>query len=315
MDELRAVTTFIKVAELGSFHRAATHQGTTPQAVSKNIRRLEEHLGVRLFHRTTRKSSLTEEGERLLVSVREGLDTLVGALARAKSAARDDEGLIRINAGGATARKVLLPVLAEFGRLHPGVSFDLVLEDRITDVVAERIDVGFKAGNAPTAQVVSRRLFPVQLIVCATPAYLAEHGSPANLDELSLHRCVGYRQPGTPRPMPWEFQVNGETVYHAMSYAVCCSDPEAEMEAVLLGMGVGQIDSINASAPIREGRLVPLLVKHTSDRMGLHLFYAQRADMPSRVRKFIDFVAERLRGGQGFYIPLTELRRFSKGPT
>ncbi len=313
MDELRAISTFVRAAELGSFNRAAQAQGTTPQAVSKNVRQLEQHLGVRLFHRTTRKSSLTEEGQRLYDSVRESLAGVTSALNRVKSAAVEDEGPIRISAGGAVARKVLMPLLAQFQREHQGVVFDLVLEDRITDIVAERIDAGFKAGNAPTAQVVSRRLFPIQLILCATPEYLAEHGVPRGVEDLAGHRCIGYRQPGAGRPMPWEFLLRGETVYQSMNYVICCSDPEAEMQAVLNGMGVGQIDSINASEPIRRGLLVPLLVRHVSDRMGLHLFYAQRSDMPSRVRRFIDFAAEGLRGGQEFHLPMAELRAWGRG--
>lgn len=303
MDELRAISTFIRAAELGSFNRAATAQGTTPQAVSKTVRQLEQYLGVRLFHRTTRKSALTEDGARLLESVRPSLEGFSSALNRVRSAARDDEGVIRIGAGGAVGRKVLMPLLAEFGRLHPGVTFDLVLEDRNTDTVEERIDVGFRAGNAPTLQVVSRRLFPIQLVVCATPAYLARHGAPRTIEDLADHRCVGYRQPGTARPVPWEFQVDGEIRYESLRHAICCSDPEAEMHAVLNGMGVGQIDSINAAPHLRAGDLVPLLTASTSDRMGLYLFYARRTDMPGRVRRFIDFAAERLRGGADCHVP------------
>ncbi|MGV7211531.1 LysR substrate-binding domain-containing protein [Oxalobacteraceae bacterium A2-2] len=312
MDELRAISTFIRAAELGSFNRAATAQGTTPQAVSKAVRQLEQHLGVRLFHRTTRKSSLTEDGRLLLDSVRPSLEGFSSALGRVRNAAREDQGLIRISAGSAVGRKVLMPLLAEFSGDHPGVSFDLVLEDGATDAVGERIDLGFKAGNAPTAQVVSRRLFSIQLVVCATPAYLAAHGVPATIASLAGHRCVGYRQPGTGRPLPWEFQLDGETRYHAMPYAVCCSDPEAEMLAVLHGLGVGQIDSINAAPLLRSGELVPLLVDSTSERMGLYLYYAQRSDMPGRVRRFIDFAAGRLRGGTGFHVPPAELLALSQ---
>jgi DNA-binding transcriptional LysR family regulator len=300
MDELRAIATFIKAAEFGSFNRAATAQGITPQAVSKNVRQLEQYLGVRLFHRTTRQSTLTEDGQLLFDSVRASMEGFSGALNRVKNSAKGDEGLIRISAGGAVGRKVLMPLVAEFSRLHPGITFDLVLEDRSTDTVGERIDLGFKAGNAPTAQVVSRWLFPIQLIVCATPAYLQEHGTPQTVDDLAGHRCIGYRQPGTGRPVPWEFQVEGEILYKPMDYVVCCSDPEAEMQAVLSGIGVGQIDSINATAELRAKNLVPLLTHTTSNRMGLYLYYAQRTDMPRRARRFIDFAAGRLQGGEEF---------------
>ena len=308
MDELRALSTFLRAAETGSFNRAAQAQGTTAQAVSKSVRQLEQHLGVRLFHRTTRQNALTEDGQRLLDAVRGSMAGITAALAGIRDAAREDEGLIRVGAGGATGRKVLLPLVAAFRARYPKISFDLVLEDGATDAVRERIDLGFKAGNAPTAQVVSRRLFAIQLTLCATPAYLAAHGVPQSIADLARHDCIGYRQPGTARPVPWEFLVKGETVHQAMQHAVCCSDPEAEMHATLNGLGIGQIDSINATEFIRAGALVPLLVRHTSERMGLYLYYAQRTDMPVRVRRFIDFAVERLRGGAAFHIPLSELR-------
>jgi DNA-binding transcriptional LysR family regulator len=312
MDQLRAITTFIRSAEAGSFHRAAILQGTTPQAVSKTIRQLEQHLGVRLFHRTTRKNSLTQEGERLLHEVRPSLDGVMAAVNRARSAVRDEEGLIRVSAGGSAGRKVLMPLVVEFAKGNPGVEFDLLLEDRATDIVGERIDVGFRAGNPPQAQVIARRLFSIQQIVCASPAYLSEKGAPRRLAQLSRHRCTGYRQPGTGRPVPWEFDVKGEIVYQSMLPALCCSDPDAEMQAVVMGLGIGQVDSINAAAPIRAGLLVPLLVGHVSERMGFYTYYAQRRNMPGRVRKFIDFAVERLKDSQEFRLPTAELRTFGR---
>ncbi len=308
LDQLRAITAFVRSAESGSFQKAALVQGTTPQAVSKTIRQLEQHLGVRLFHRTTRKSSLTHEGERLFAEVRGSLENLQAAVGRARSAVRDDEGLIRISAGGSAGRKVLLPLVADFARRHPGIEFDLLLEDRMTDTVGERIDVGFRAGNPPTAQVVARRLFTIQQIVCASPSYLAEHGVPRRIAHLQKHRCTGYRQPGTGRAVPWEFDVQGEVVFQPMTPVLCCSDPDAEMQAVAAGLGVGQIDSINGAAPIRAGALVPLLTGHISERMGFYIYYAQRKNLPGRVRKFIDFAVERLKDSPEFHVPLAELR-------
>ena len=309
MDQLRAITTFVRAAESGSFNKAALAQGTTPQAVSKAIAQLERHLGVRLFHRTTRKSALTHEGQRLFDDVRANLEGLRSAVDRARSATREEEGLIRISAGGSVARKVLMPLLAEFSARHPGIAFDLVLDDGLTDTVADRIDVGFRAGNAPTAQVVARRLFAIQQIVCASPAYLAAHGVPRRLAQLQNHRCTGYRQPGTARPVPWEFAVKGEIVFQPMTPVLCCSDPAAEMQAVVAGVGIGQIDSINAAAPIRAGQLVPLLTGHVTDRMGFYIHYAQRKNLPGRVRKFIDHVVERLKDGDAFYLPPAELKK------
>jgi DNA-binding transcriptional LysR family regulator len=311
VDELRAISTFIRAAELGSFNKVAEAQGTTPQAVSKTIRQFEQHLGVRLFHRTTRNSSLTEEGQRLLESIKPSLDGVVGALARARNAARENEGLVRIAASGSMGRKMLAPLLAEFQLTYPLIQIDLIQEDGFSDLVGDRIDVGFRGGNAPDAQIVSRRLFPVQQIVCATPEYLARHGVPRTLRDLQAHRCTAYRQPGSGRPMAWEFEVDGDTVFHHVQAVLLSNDPDTEMHAVLAGMGIGQIDSINAAAAIRDGRLKPLLVDQLSERMGLYLYFPQRTDMPGRVRRFIDFAVERLLGSTRFYLSAEELRQHS----
>jgi DNA-binding transcriptional LysR family regulator len=312
MDELRAISTFVRVAELGSFNKAAEAQATTPQAVSKTIRQLEQHLGVRLFHRTTRKSSLTEEGERLLQSAKPNLDGLVDALTRARSAVRNDEGLVRVSAAGAVGRKVLVPMLAQFQARHPAIQVELVLEERFTDLVSDRIDVGFRSGSAPDAQVIARRLFTIQQIACASPGYLDLHGVPQKLQDLLQHRCTAYRQPGTGRPMPWEFEVDGSTVFQHVTPVLCSSEPETESLAVLAGIGLGQIDSINAAAALRDGRLVPVLPGHVSERMGLYLYYAQRADMPGRVRRFIDFSVAWLRDSQAFSVGPAELRSLAR---
>ncbi|MRX09740.1 LysR family transcriptional regulator [Pseudoduganella sp. FT25W] len=302
MDELRAISTFIRAAELGSFNKVAEAQGTTPQAVSKTIRQFEQHLGVRLFHRTTRNSSLTEEGQRLLESIKPSMDGVVGALARARSAAREDEGTIRVAASGSMGRRILMPLLAEFQLTYPGIQIDLIQEDGFSDLVHDRIDVGFRGGNAPDAQIVSRRLFAVQQIVCASPDYLKRHGVPRTLQDLQSHRCTAYRQPGSGRPMAWEFEIDGDTVFHHVQPVLLSNDPDTEMHAVLAGIGIGQIDSINATAAIRAGLLKPLLTGYVSERMGFYLYFPQRADMPARVRRFVDFIVERLLNSQEFCI-------------
>lgn len=312
MDELRAISTFVLAAEMGSFNKAAEAQNTTPQAVSKTIRQLEQHLGARLFHRSTRSSTLTEEGERLLESVKPSLDGLVGALSKARNAAREDEGVIRIAAAGAVVRKILIPLLAEFQQQYPLIQVELVGSDAFSDIVSERIDVGFRAGAAPDLQVVGRRLFSIQLVVCATPEYLARHGKPRKLDDLLKHRCIGYRRPGTGRPVPWEFEVDGEIVFQPMNPVLCCNDSESEMVSALAGIGIGQIDSINAAALLRSGALVPLLTNIASERMGLYVYYAQRRDMPGRVRRFIDFAIQRLNGSEDFSLTRKELLRLAR---
>jgi len=299
MNELKAIAVFAHAAEAGSFNQAAVAMGISPQAVSKMIRQLEQQLGVRLFHRTTRQSRLTVEGLRFLESVKPGLDAVAGAMAHVRASTEAIEGPIRISAAR-SARKVLVPVLAEFCAAYPEVSFDLLLEDGFTDNVAARIDVGFRSGLAPTGQLIVRRLFPIQQVVCASPGYLATHGAPKSVAELQHHRCSGFRHHESGRLLPWELLVDGELRRFTVAASFFTNDAEAEVEAIVSGMGIGLLDSINAAADIRSGRLVPLLTKHHSDNLGFYLYYAQRTQMPRRVRVFIDFVMSRLSGSKAF---------------
>lgn len=308
MDELRAISVFVRAAELGSFNKVALAQGTTPQAVSKTVRLLEHHLGVRLIHRTTRRSSLTEDGQRLFDSVKSSLDELMAAVERARSSARDSEGVIRVSARTAIGRRILLPLVAAFRQQHPSIEFDLILEEREVDPVSDRIDVSLIAGEQPSTQVIARKLFPIQQVVCASPQYIDDHSIPMTPDDLALHRCIGYRQPGTGKVTPWAFDGNNERTRHTVPLVLCCSDPEAELQAVLTGIGIGRFDSITAAESIRNGQLVPLLTDWVSDDNAMFLCYAQRNDMPTRVRLFIDFAIARLSGSPEFSMSRDELR-------
>jgi DNA-binding transcriptional LysR family regulator len=306
MDGLRAITIFVRAAEAGSFQRVAVDMGLSPQAVSKAVSQLEAHLRVRLFHRTTRSNSLTAEGQLFFESVRPGLDSMLGALARMHSVTEEIEGPIRI-AAWHSAPRVLTTPLAEFNALYPTVQFDLRLSDAYTDIVADKIDVGFRAGAAPTGQVVSRRLFAIQQIICAAPAYLAKHGAPRHLDELVHHRCTGFRQVESGRLLPWELSIDGELRRFDFAPCFCANDPVAELDAVLAGIGIGLIDSVHSAPEIRAGRLVAVLPQHHSENLGFFIYYAQRSNMPRRVRVFIDFMVQRLEGGHAFRLGAAEL--------
>lgn len=308
MDEFRAITLFERAAAAGSFQRVAVELAISPQAVSKAIRQLEAHLGVRLFHRTTRSNSLTAEGRTFLEAVRPGLTAISAAVGQARAATEQIEGPIRVTAAH-SARKVLAQPIAEFGARHPRVRFDLLMDDGYTDIVAEQVDLGFRSGAEPGGQLVVRRLFGVQELLCAAPAYLAAHGTPRSLAELAAHRCTGFRQRATGRLLPWTLMVDGELRRVDVTATFCANDPEAELDAVIAGMGIGLIDSINAAAPLRDGRLVPVLPAHATDRLGFYVHYAQRSAMPRRVRAFIDFVVERLHGSEAFRLRPQELER------
>lgn len=311
MNEIRAISLFVRTATLGSLRKAAIEQGVTPQAASLAVAQLEKHLGIRLFHRTTRQISLTDEGRRFLESVQPPLQALNDVLHGARQADAAS-GPLRITAPRSLGYSVLWPQFEAFAQAYPDVQLDIQLEDRLQDWVAERIDVGFRAGAQPDGRIIARRVLPIQLIVCASPEYLARHGAPATIEDLDAHRCTGYLQPNTGKVAPWEFQVGEALVYRDVPPAICMNDPDLETRAVLAGLGIGQLGSFSAAPLIRAGRLVPLLLPHTAQRIAMYLCYARRTHMPMRVRLFIDFMVDRLQTSTEWHLTEEELR--GRGP-
>lgn len=296
MDDLKALSTLERVVASGSFRRAALDLGVAPQATSKTVRQLEAQLGVRLLHRTTRKLSLTDEGAQLLAQVRPALSSIRAAMDELQAARREVGGTLRITAPRSVGQHLVLPLIAPFMQEHPALTVELELEDRISNAVTERIDVGFRMGAGMDRNVVARRLMDLQQWICASPAYLERHGRPQRWEDLARHRCTGFRHASTGKLMPWEYTNQGETAFTDVAARFATNDVDAEASAVLAGIGIGQIPNYIAAPLVREGRLVHLLTRHTSERVGLYIYYLQRAQLPQRARRFIDFAVECLSG-------------------
>jgi len=307
LNELRAIATFTKAVELGSIRRAALAQGVTPQAASQVIAQLEQHLGVRLLHRTTRSLALTEEGQHFLDNTRPAVAALDRALKVVREGKDEIAGPLRIVGPKSSFAAVLMPVLDEFCSAHPDIQPDVQLDDGIGDWVQDRVDVGFRIGVSPQDGVIGRQLFPMQLIVCAAPAYLARHGVPDSLDDLATHRCSVFRHPATRKVTPWFLDIGGDVVERHMSPTLATDDTELELAAVLSGQVVGQLANFLAAPHIRSGRLVPVLLQHLSAHMGLHVYYGSRAAQPRRVRAFLDLVVARLSDSPEFVLNDREL--------
>ena len=212
MNELRAIATFAKAVELGSLRQAALAQGVSPQAASQSLAQLEDYLGVRLLNRTTRNISLTDEGKQFLESAQPALTALERALHKIRNDKDEIAGQLRIVGPRTSFLPVIAALLDEFCKKHPDIQADVHLDDRIGNWVEDRVDVGFRSGYPPEGGVVARRLLSLQLIVCASPAYIARHGAPTCIADLAQHRCSGFRHAATGKPMPWEFQVGDDIV-------------------------------------------------------------------------------------------------------
>lgn len=307
INELRSITTFARAAELGSIRAAAAAQGVTPQAASQAIAQLERHLGVRLLHRTTRGLSLTDEGQHFLESTQPAVATLERALHAVRGAKDEIAGPLRIVGPKSAFAPVLVPVIDEFCRAYPQVLPDVQLDDGIGNWVLDRVDVGFRIGGPPAEGLIARRLFAVQLVICAAPSYIERFGAPRTLDELVQHRCSVFRHPATGQVMPWYVQVGHEVVQRHVAGALLTNDIDLELQAVLAGVAIGQVSSMYAAPLVRAGRLVPVLTEHVTQHLGLYLYYGSRAAQPRRVRSFIDLSVKRLADNADLVLSSKEL--------
>jgi DNA-binding transcriptional LysR family regulator len=309
INELRAITTLAKAVELGSLRKAAAAQGVTPQAASQSVALLEQHLGVRLLHRTTRQLSLTEEGQRFLESTRPALASLERALQNVRSSKDDFNGPLRIVGPHTSFAPLLWPLLDEFVREHPDIHPDVNLDDRIGNWVLDRADVGFRIGQSPQEGVIARRLLPLQLITCAAPSYIARHGIPETPEALQEHLCSVFRHPTNGRLLPWLISRDGDRATIDLAPAFSTNQAQLEIEATLSGHVIGQLVGFSVADHIRAGRLVPLLLDHLDDHSSLFVYYGSRSSMPQRVRAFLDLTIERLCDNPALILTDKELRK------
>ena len=191
--------------------------------------------------------------------------------------------------------------------MHPDVQPEVQMDDRIGNWVEDRVDVGFRVGPSPAEGVIARRLFPLQLIICASPSYLARHGAPTTLNDLASHRCSVFRLPNTGKVMPWYVRVGDDVVSYEVAPALCTNEEELETQAVLAGQVLGLLTGVTAAAHLRAGRLVPILARHMSDKSSVFIYYGSRTSQPARARAFIDHAVRRLTDNTTFVLTPKEL--------
>lgn len=308
INELRSISIFVTAAELGSLRKTAAALNISPQAASQALAQLEQHLNVRLFHRTTRSMALTDEGRRFLEEAQPSLLGLRRALQTARQARDEISGPLRIVGPRSTFQPVLWRLIDEFCQQYPGIVPDVQLEDRVGNWVEDRVDVGFRLGLSPHEGVIARRLFPVQLVICASPAYLQAHGAPDSIAALPSHRCSAFRNPGTGQIVPWRVRVGDDEIEQPVIPAICTNDEILELHAVLAGRVIGQLAGVTAAPYIRSRQLVPLLVDHMPDRYSYFVYYGSRNAQLARARAFIDLVVARLADSPEYVLSPGELR-------
>lgn len=291
--DLADLDLFAAVARARSFRGAAKARGLSASSLSEAVRRLEERLGVRLLNRTTRSVTPTEAGLRLLERLTPALDEMRAALDVVNGFRDSPTGTLRLNVPGIVARVILPPVIAGFLARHPGITVELMNEDRFIDVLAAGFDAGVRYGETLEQDMIAVPIGPrvQRYVLGAAPAYLARAGTPQHPRDLLDHACLRHRFPHGALT-PWEFIKGEEVVRIDASGPLVSSSIEALITAAEAGLGFvfGFEDWLGP--PMRDGRLVPVLEDWWQSFPGPFLYYQSRHLMPAPLRAFIDYVRE-----------------------
>lgn len=293
MESLANLESFVRSAELGSFSAAARRLGLTPAGVSRNVAALEANLALRLFHRSTRSLTLTEAGERFLISIRDHLENLQGAIAEAALTDGQPAGTLKISMGPTFGIGYILPMLPEFRRRYPLIRPEWMFENRQVDLVAEGYDAAIGGGFELAQGVVARTLAPAHLIAVASPAYLEGRSRVATPVDLAEMDGIVMRSLRTGRVTQRQMR-NAVGDEHAVSLkeTIVVNDPAAMRAAAILGMGVTLLAKPDVLPHLESGELVRLLPGWWVDAGPISIYYANKTLLPAKTRVFIDFVVE-----------------------
>jgi DNA-binding transcriptional LysR family regulator len=283
----------VQAADSGSFTAAAKVLGLTPAAVSKNVAALEALLKVRLFNRTTRQLSLTEEGKAFIAQTRDGLHTLEQA-SLAATQGLTPQGLVRVSCSVGFGRRYMLPLLPGFYAAYPQVQVELSLDDHNVDLVHEGFDIGIRGGSQPPGGMVARKICNLSAVLVATPRYLKARGTPKHYTELAQHDLLRVKF-ASGRTTPWLFKDQGKLVAFEAQAKLLISDPEVILDAALLHMGIARTGRHHVAPALERGDLVEVLPRqHDSGTASMSIFYPHRAGLAPRVRVLVDFVVAQL---------------------
>ena len=274
------LTAFVAVARERSFTRAAAQLGVSPSALSHTLRGLEERLGLRLLARTTRSVALTEAGERLLRTVGPAFDEIDRELT-ALTALRDKPGgTVRINSSWHAAETILWPTLKKLLPDYPDIKVEIVAEQALTDIVAERYDAGVRLGERVAKDMIAVRIGPdLRMAVLGSPAYFETHPIPKTPHDLTEQSCITLRLPTSGGLYAWEFERDGRELNVRVDGPLVFSDGRMSLEAALAGFGLACVIEDQAEQPIADGRLIRVLEDWCPPFSGYHLYYPSRRQL------------------------------------
>ncbi|MGE8261106.1 LysR family transcriptional regulator [Lelliottia jeotgali] len=290
MDRMTAMNVFVEVAERGSLTAAAEALEMSRAMVTRYLAEVERWLGARLLHRTTRRISLTGPGEAALLRFRQMLaigDELRGELATDNP---EPHGLLRVTASVSFGQNHLAAAVAEFVKRHPLTRVELLLVDRVVNLVEERVDIAVRISRAIDPSLIARPLGQCRSVLCAAPSYLAERGTPTTADALATHNCLTHHYVGK---SVWHLQRDGRKIAVAVGGNISANEASLLLEAVRAGAGIAMLPMYQIAPLLQAGELVAVLPDHEVELLGLYAVYASRRQLPTIMRSFLDFLVER----------------------
>ncbi len=291
-ENIRELSFFLRVSEESSFSAAARSLDLDPSTISKVVQRLENRLGVRLFHRTSRVLKLTQEGERFLAAAHKVMLALEEAEASLSPSLAEASGLLRVGSTPAFARFWLTPMLPSFCEKYPKLRIELALSATAPDMFDQQIDVSFQSGTIPDSTLVARRLTSVPWRIYASPAYLKRHGTPRTPDDLAAHQCLNFL-PGSYRGQ-WPMK-DGDTVRaFTPTGPVAASDGDVLSALATAGLGLARLIELRVAREVQQGQLVTVLDEYAADPEPIYAVYPSRRHLSVRVKAFLDHVIEHL---------------------
>lgn len=294
---LAYIPTFAKVVEHQSFSAAARDLGMTKSAVSKHIAALEESLNVRLLNRTTRKLSLTEEGQIFHDKCSHIIEELATAEQQLQNLNENPSGALKINAPASFGQFHLAPLLAEFAATYPDIRMEIDFNDRFIDIVESGVDVCIRIASLTDSSLIARKLAPCQIVLAASPDYLSQHGTPQHPDELINHRFLEYSNVERLREWRYSDPTDGTEKVASTCVRMRANSGSMLQEAALKGVGLVMAPTFIIGEDIRAGRLIQLLPDYVpSPERNIYALFPHNRFLSTKLRLFIDFLADRFAG-------------------
>lgn len=289
MDKFQEMRVFAGVVDAGSFVGAADALGMSKAAVSRHVSDLEQRLGVRLMQRTTRKLSLTQEGEVFLARCRDILASIEESEAELSTRAASASGLLKVSVPVSFATKHLAPLWSDFLAQHPRLTLDVHLADRVVDLVDEGFDLAVRIARLPDSSLVSRQLAATRLVLCAAPSYLRRRGTPTHPDDLGAHDVIGYSLLSTPGQ--WLLQGPDGPVTVKIKPRLWTNNGDISVAAAVRGAGIDLQPTFLIADELADGRLVEVLPGWQAMELGIYAVYPSRKFVLPKVRALVNFLA------------------------